>query len=123
VTLDNDEEFGNYHYVNQDYDVADVTGTLGVRARDVADMFAKVAEVTNVPTNEVAGALTSQPLQVEARIYDPNSATPSTLKTIYIPDARFTPPATQGKVQTKLENSFPFTSDSGVLKVYKGNRP
>jgi hypothetical protein len=123
VTLDNDEEFGNYHYVSQDYDVADVTGTIGVRARDVTDLFTKIAEVTDVPTNEIAGALSSQPLQVEARIYDPNSATPSTLKTIYIEDARFTPPATQGRVQQKLESPFPFTSDSGSIKVYKGNRP
>lgn len=123
VTLDNDEEFGNYHFVSQDYDVADVTGTIGVRPRDVADMFTKIAEVTNTPTNEIAGALTSQPLQVEARIYDPNSATPSTLKTLYIPDARFTPPASQGRVQQKLETPFPFTSDSGTIKVYKGNRP
>ena len=122
VTLDNDEEFGNYHYVSQDYDVADVTGTITVRARDVADLFAKIAEVTDTPTNEVAGALSSQPLQVEARIYDPNSATPQTLKTLYIEDARFTPPATQGRVQQKLESPFPFTSDSGSLKVYKGNR-
>jgi hypothetical protein len=123
VTLDNDEEFGNYHYVSQDYDTADVTGTLGVRARDVADLFTKIAEVTDTPTNEIAGALSSQPLQVEARIYDPNSATPSTLKTIYIPDARFTPPASQGRVQQKLESSFPFTSDGGLMYVYKGLRP
>lgn len=123
VTLQNDQEFGNYHYVAQDYDVADVTGTLAVRPRDVTDLFTKVAQIADVPGNEVVGAFTSMTLEVEARIYDPSSATPSILKTIYIPDARFTPPAAQGRVQQKLDTNFPFTSDGGQIFVYRGARP
>ena len=33
------------------------------------------------------------------------------------------PPPIQGRVQTKLETAFPWTSDSGELKVYAGARP
>lgn len=123
VTLDPDKEFGNSHYVSQDYDVPQVNGTIVVRPRDVADLFNKVQEVTNTSSSEISGALSSQPLQVEARIYDPNAATPTVLKTLYIPDARFTPPALQGRIKSKTEPTFPFESDSGTLLVYKGLRP
>lgn len=123
VTLDPNQEFGNSQYVSQDYDVPAVSGNIVVRPRDVADLFAKLAEITNRSSSEVIGALSSQPLEVEARIYDPNALTPTLLKTIYVPDARFTPPATQGRVGQKLEPTLPFESDSGTLLVYQGARP
>jgi hypothetical protein len=120
VTLDNDEEFGNPHYVAQDYDIPEVTGTITVRPRDVDDLWDKIYAVTNVPANEVAGALTSVGLPVELRVYHPETGV--RLKTLYIPDARFTPPSVQGRPQTKIEVTFNFRSDTGVLEVYQGNR-
>ncbi len=123
VTLDADREFGNQHYVTQDYDVAAVSGSIVVRPRDVADLFTKIQTVTNTSSSEISGALSSQTVQLEARIYDPNASTPTVLKTLYVPDARFTPPALQGRVNSKTEPTFAFESDGGTLLVYKGLRP
>ena len=68
VTLDNDEEFGNIHYVAQDYDIPEVTGNINIRPRDPADLWDKIFQVTNTPSNEVAGPATSVGLPVELRI-------------------------------------------------------
>jgi len=45
------------------------------------------------------------------------------LKTLYVPDARFKPPAFEGRVQQKQEPTFEWTSDGGVLQVFEGARP
>lgn len=121
VNLENDEEFGNYHYVSSDYDTAEVNGNVAIKSVDATDLWAKIAQVANVSTSVIAGPFTSQPLKLEVRISDPDTG--SVLKTLYVPDARFTIPGVQGRVQQKLTTTFNFESDSGVLKVYKGSRP
>lgn len=120
VSLDNDEEFGNPHYVAQDYDVPEVGGTIVIRPRDPQDLWDKIYQVADVPSNEVAGPATSTTLPIELRINHPDTG--ARLKTLYIPDARFTPPPIQGRVGQKVEATFSFNSDGGVLKVYKGAR-
>lgn len=121
VNLDNDEEFGNYHYVAQDYDVPDVTGTITVRPRDPQDLWDKIFQVTNIPGGEIAGPSTSVGVPIELRISNPDTG--ARMKTLYIPDARFTPPPVQGRVGQKLEPQFAFQSDTGKLYVYDGARP
>lgn len=120
VNLDNNEEFCNSKYVSSDYDTADVTGSIGVKSVDLDDLYAKIAQIANVSENVVVGPYSSSALEVEVLVKDPDSG--STLKTLYIPDARFTLPSVQGRVQQKLETTFSFTSDSGTLLVYKGDR-
>lgn len=122
VTLDADGEFGNHHYVSQDYDVPQVSGNLVIRPRDVADLFGKIQTITNTSSSEISGPLSSQAVHLEYRIFDPLASTPTCLKTIYCPDARFTPPGIQGRVGQKNEPTFPWESDSGTLLVYKGLR-
>ena len=120
VNLENDEEFGNTHYVASDYDTAEVTGSIGVKAQDPTELWNKIAQVADVATNKIIGPYTSTFLPVEIRISDPDTGT--LLKTLYIPDCRFTIPGIQGRVQTKLETTFNFNSDGGSLLVYKGAR-
>lgn len=120
VTLQNDEEFGNKHYVSSDYDVADVSGSIGFKGTDPADLWNRLAEIANVATNKIIGPYTSVFLPVEVRISDPDSG--AVLKTLYIPDARFKIPGVQGRVQQKTEVSLPFTSDGGNLIVVNGTR-
>lgn len=120
VNLDNDSEFGNAHFVSQDYDTADVTGNIVIRPRDPADLWDKVYQVADVPTSEIVGPLTSTALPVELRVNDPDTGV--RVKTLYIPDARFTIPGVQGRVQQKTEVTFNFTSDTGTLLVYSGER-
>lgn len=120
VNLDNDQEFGNTHYVAQDYDTADVTGNVVVRPRTPDDLWDKIRQVANVPSNEVIGPNTSVFLPIELRIYHPDTG--DLLKTLYVPDARFTVPAIQGRVQQKTDVTFNFASDGGTLLVYQGAR-
>lgn len=122
VTLDNDEEFGNYHYVAQDYDVPDVSGTIVVRSRDPQDLWDKIYQVANITNSgEIAGPNTSVGVPVELRISNPDTGV--RIKTLYVPDARFTPPPIQGRVGQKLDPSFAFKSDTGQLHVFNGARP
>lgn len=121
VNLENDQEFGNHHFVSSDYDTADVTGNFVVRPRDVADLFEKIRTVANVPAGQIAGVLTTTNFPMEIRISDPETG--DRLKTLYIPDARIATPNVQGRVQTKLETTFNFSSDGGTLLAYKGARP
>jgi hypothetical protein len=121
VTLDRDEEFGNAQAVSQDHDVPEVSGNIVVRPRDVKEFYDKIYQVTNVPAGQVAGALTSTPLPMEVRISNPDTG--DRLKTLYVPDARFKPPAFQGRVQQKQEPTFEWTSDGGALEIYDGARP
>lgn len=121
VNIENDEEFGNIHYVAQDYDIPEVSGSIAIRPRDPQDLWDKIYQITDTPSNEVAGPTTSVPLPVELRINHPDTG--DRMKTLYIPDARFTPPPVQGRVGQKLETTFAFSSDSGVLSVYRGERP
>lgn len=121
INLENDEEFGNYKYVSQSFDTQEVTGSIVVKSVDADDLWDKIASVANVANTVVAGPFTRTPIPVELRISDPSTG--SLLKTIYIPDAKFTLPAVQGRVQQKLEVTFNFSSDTGQFYIYKGARP
>lgn len=120
VSLDKDEEFGNAQYVSQDFDIPEVTGSVGIKPRDLDDLWDKVYQVANVSSGELAGALSSVALPVELRVHDPETGV--RLKTFYVPDARFKIPAVQGRVNQKAEVTFEFTSDGGELDIFKGNR-
>jgi len=120
VTLQNDEEFGNKHYVSSDYDVADVSGTIGFKGQDPADLWNRIATIANVDTSKIVGPYTSVTLPVEVRISNPDTGV--VLKTLYVEDARFKIPGVQGRVQQKTEVSLAFASDGGNLIVVNGTR-
>lgn len=119
VNLEADREFCNAKVLGYDYDVPEVSGSITVKSLDAADLWTKIAQVANVSTNVVAGLYSSTPLNLEVQIKDPSNG--DVLKTLVVSDARFVLPNIQGRVQQKLEVTFPFTSDSGNLVVAKGN--
>ena len=120
VQLDNDQEFGNKHYVLRDYEVPEVRGSIGIKPYDTADMWDKLADITGVSQSQVIGADSVTPVPVEIRINHPDTG--ARLKTIYVPDARFQVPGYSGRIQTKVETQLSFTSDSGSMYVYNGAR-
>jgi hypothetical protein len=121
VNLERDEELGNTKIVRQDYDTADVTGSVTVRPANVDDLWDKIRQVAAISsTTQVIGPYSSVALPVEIQVRHPDTG--ARLKTFFVEDARFQIPATQGQVQQKLEVTFPWTSDGGNLKVYKGAR-
>lgn len=120
VTLNKDEELGNSQVVSQDFDVPEVTGSIELKPRDYAELYAKVCETAGVTPGEVAGALSTTPLELLIVLHSPDDGT--VLKTIEVPDARFTLPGYSGRAGTgqKLTVTFSFESDTGQLVVYKG---
>lgn len=121
VTLDRDEELGSQQIVGQDFDVPEVTGQVDIRPRDPAELITRIKQIAGVSGDEVVGALQAVELPVDILLHSPDDG--AVLKTLHVPDARFTLPGYSGQVQQKLEVQFPFESDSGSLRVFKGERP
>lgn len=141
VTLDDDFEFGNPRAVARDFaDVPAVTGSIEIKPSSVEDLFAKIRQIAGVTDPlEVVGPQSSVALPLEIRLLNPESggipkgtAIPgaasetygagTVVKTLYIPDARFTLPGYSGTVQQKLVQTINFESDTGVLEVFRGRR-
>jgi hypothetical protein len=120
VTLENTQEFGNYHYALTDYNISEAKGSVVVRARDAANLWAKIGQAANVDPSQVIGPYTYNPLGLELHINSPVDG--SRIKTLYCPDAIFTPPANQARVAQNLDETFNWESQTGVLYVYPGSR-
>jgi len=119
VSPEKDEELGNPRAVAQEYDTPEVSGTLGVKPFDTADLWAKLAMITGVDPSESIGPNSSVPVPLEVQVRHDNG---TVLQTVYVPDARFTPPGINAQVEQKLEVDFTFNSDGGELFVYNGKR-
>jgi hypothetical protein len=122
VTLDRDEEFGSQTVINQDFDVPQVSGSVEVKPQNPGEILSKIKAITGAATTtEAIGALqrVALPLHIVLRSPTDNSV----LKTLYVPDAKFTVPGYSGRVQQKMMLMFNFESDSGTLEAYKGAKP
>lgn len=127
VTLEDDYEFGNSRAVARDYsDVPQVSGTIELKPISPQALFDKLNTITGVSSNAIVGPGSSVTLPIEVRLKNPESggtssaATGTILKTLYIPDARFTIPGYEGRAQQKLVSTLNWESDTGTLKVFKG---
>lgn len=123
VTLEKDEELGNAQAVSQSFDVPEVSGSVEVKPRDFEDLYTKICEVAGVTLGEVAGPLTTRPLSLIVVLHSPDTG--AVLKTIEVPDARFTLPGYSGQAGQgqKLTVTFNWTSDTGDMTVWKGAKP
>ena len=118
VTLDDDVELGNPHIVSSDYDVPEVSGSITMRPVNIEYLFDRIAQIANVPTTEVAGLLSSTPLEMQVRISHPETG--ARLKTFRVTDSRMIPPGINARVGQKIENQFTWASDGGLLEIIKG---
>jgi hypothetical protein len=122
VTLDRDEEFGSQTVINQDFDVPQVSGSVEVKPQNPGEILSKIKAITGAATTtEAIGALqrVALPLHIVLRSPMDNSV----LKTLYVPDAKFTVPGYSGRVQQRMMLMFNFECDSGTLEAYKGAKP
>lgn len=118
VTLEKDEEFGNAYAVAQDFEVPEVSGTVDVKPRDNANLTALIRRFTKVSDpQKVVAAHASGEDALDIVIKNPETG--AVVKRIHIPDARFTVPGFQGRVQQKTTITFNFESDSGSLIVFE----
>lgn len=121
VTLDRDEEFGSPYAINNDFDVPTVSGSIDIKPDTPQTFYEKLKQITGVGDNEVIGALSRVTLPLDIVLRSPEDG--STIKTLHVPDVKFTVPGYSGRVQQKTTISMTFESDGGVLEVYKGARP
>lgn len=118
VTIDKDEEFGNYFAYGQDFDVPTVDGQVTVKPRNPAELFTKLRQMSGVTNAKHAiGPNLAEPLPLDIVLKNPVDG--ATLKRLHIDDARFTIPGFSGRVQTKQTFDIPLESDSGKLEVFK----
>ena len=118
VTLEKDEELGNYYAVAQDFEVPDVNGSLDFKPVDAADLLARLRQMANVSDDKkVIGTATSTPIPLDVVIKNPD--THEVVKRINVSDARFTIPGFTGRVQQKTVLTINFESDEGNLLVYR----
>lgn len=117
VTLQKDEEFGNYHFVTQDFDVSTVNGDITVRAADAPTLVGLIQQITGVtdPTQSATAAVTPVPLALDIVLHNPVDN--SVLKRLHVPDARLSVPGFSAKVQSKLDVTIKFASDTGELDL------
>lgn len=116
VTLQKDQEFGNYHLVSQDYDVPSVTGSIGVRPVDPAAMLALMQKLGGVTDAHRSASATAAPvIPLDIVLHSPVDG--SVLKHIAVDDARFTIPGFSARVQQKLDFTINFTSDQGDMVI------
>ncbi|MGZ4745728.1 MAG: hypothetical protein ACXVYY_01460 [Oryzihumus sp.] len=121
ATLDRDLEFGSQNVVSQDFDVPAVTGSIDIKPQNAAEVLTRLRQLTGVATaTEGIGPQQAVPVSVDVVLHHPDTGV--ALKTLHVPDARFTLPGFQGRVQQKLAMNVPFESDSGALRVYRGMR-
>lgn len=118
VTLEKDEEFGNYYALANDFETPVVTGSIDLKPADVAEMFALIRKLAGVTDPlKVVGASQADPLALDIVIK--NGEDQSVLKRLHVPDARFTTPGFTGRANTRFTNTINFESDEGTLKVFK----
>lgn len=117
VTLQNDEEFGNYHYVATDFDVPSSTGNIQFKPADAAAVLALMQDLAGAPDAlHSANASDAPPLDVQILLKNPVDG--RVLKRLRIPDARFSLPGYSGRVQQKLDFTANYQSDLGSLEIY-----
>lgn len=122
VTLDPDEELGNPHYVARDYDVPEVSGSIGLRPVDAAAFMGKIAQLQGVSSTSTTLNTTGfDPMDLEIRFHHPDTG--AVIETVVVDDARFQPPPVAPRVGQKQDFSLPFVSDGGHMKAYAGARP
>jgi hypothetical protein len=123
VTLEKDEELGNAQAVAQTFDTPQVTGSVELKPRDYPELYDKICQIAGVTPGEVAGPLTTEPLPLLVVLHSPDTG--EILKTIEVPDARFTLPGYSGQAGSgqKINVTFNFEGDTGDMTIYKGTKP
>lgn len=118
VTLEKDEEFGNYYAVAQDFEIPTVNGSVDFKPTDAADLLSRLRQFAGISdATKVIGTASSTPLALDVVLTNP--ANGAVLKRFHIGDARFTIPGFTGRVLQKTVFTVPFESDEGELLIYR----
>ena len=61
VTLQNDEEFGNYHYVDIDFDIPEVSGNIQFKPQTYNDLLKLMQDISGVSDRLQSAQATTAP--------------------------------------------------------------
>lgn len=120
-TREPDEELGNSRYVAYDYETPEASGSMTMRAPDIAYYMSVVARILGVNVGETANILSEVALDLDFVIRHPSTG--DVLKTIYVPSVRFNPPPATAQANAKMDQQISYTSDTGAMLIYNGERP
>jgi hypothetical protein len=116
VTLEKDEEFGNYHFVDQDFEVPTVSGNVEVKPTDPVALQTLLQQIAGVTDSTQAVPATNvEDLPLDIVLMSPYDG--SVLKRIHVPDAQLDVPGFSAKVQQKLSVTINFASDKGIMQI------
>jgi len=119
VTQEEEREMGNPNAVSRDFDVPTVSGTVTFQPRNVSDLMAKLRKITGVVDQDAAiGPDVAALLPLDVVIKDAESGG-ATLKRFSIPDARFSVPGYNPRVEQNVSLSLEWESDTGAMTIYR----
>lgn len=128
LTLEDDFEFDNAKAVSREpTGPPELSGSVELKPQTVEALFAKLEQITGVTAGQVIGPQSSVQVPLAVQLKNPGSggtsavAEGAVLKTLYVEDARFSIPGYEGRANQKLVQTINFESDTGDLKVYKGD--
>lgn len=120
VTGQVERELCSYEVTGYTVTGTDVTGSIVVRPHTLTSLAAALAKVTGVAASEVYGWINTNAIPLSIKIQNPKNSA-QILKTLYVSDAIFDVPDLPTKVNTPVDVTFAYQSQTGTYTVYKGD--
>jgi hypothetical protein len=120
VASDVERELCNEEQVGRTVNGIDCSGDVVYRGRDADAVFETLKRLTGVDTaEEVLGFINTNPVQLKIEIQNPKN--PGTvIKTLYVSDAQFDIPDVPARVNTPVDFTLGWQSQSGTYSAFKG---
>lgn len=117
VTVAKDFELGNANATSTEAeDVPTVGGNVSLRARNSAELFTRLRQVTGVSdVNKAIGPDNAVELPLDLVVMDSEG---TVHKRLHVPDARFSLPGYNAQVGQRVDLDLAYTSDSGTVLVF-----
>jgi hypothetical protein len=120
VASDVERELCNEEQVGRTVNGIDCTGDVVYRGRDADAVFATLKRLTGVDTDEeVLGFINTNPVRLKIEIQNPKNPG-QILKTLYVADAQFDIPDVPARVNTPVDFTLGWQSQSGTYSAFKG---
>lgn len=117
-----EREMGALLPIGRTVESQDVNGEIGLHPASQTAFFQQMRRITGVASSEVIGIINDFQTGIEIEILDPSDRG-TTLKTLFIEDAKIQVPGTPARAGAVIDFSLRWESVTGELYIYKGARP
>lgn len=117
-----ERELGNAEVTGRTINGTDVTGTVGIRPKDIPGFFYMLNLITGRDPDEVFDYFNQESVPVAIDIQNPKNVG-EIIKTLYVADGQFQPPGTPARVNAATDFNVTFNSVNGSFSEFKGGRP